>query len=92
MDTIPSTLFRSVSRCCRRRCGPTAAVVLIKLLDDLFEPSNVGLTEFNQILHIEDENRKVASPRVVTVCIKRTELLEDHLPVRVATTATSFHL
>ena len=62
MDTVSVCLLRT-TRCQRRgRRGLRMTVVLIKLFDDLFESSKVGLAELNEILQVEDEDSKVASP------------------------------
>lgn len=53
---------RPRSGCVTRRVA--SPVVLVKLLDDLFESCNVCLTELEQVLQVQDEHCQIASPIV----------------------------
>lgn len=51
---------RSRGGCVARRVA--SPVVLVKLLDDLFESRNVCLAELEQVFQVQDEHRQIASP------------------------------
>jgi hypothetical protein len=62
MDTVPVSLLRGASQWSRRRRRLAAAVVLVKLLDDLLQPSDIGLTELDEILQVQNQGCKFAAP------------------------------
>jgi len=62
---VVALIWKVHRRICRRgrfRWRTAASVLLVKLFDNLFEPSDVCLTELEQVFKIQDQDCQLSAP------------------------------